>query len=230
MDDSTTDSSHLLSRLEDILDSDPQIDEVGFIHPTQFTALAKEVHSSPSSSSGGGPQLEDKITKPKPVRDGSYDAFFWHRHEHKLGISTIVLFPLYLAARNAFMDAYRRYVMLNESQVKKDAILDINASCVTSLLDVVESDVMKHSRALLLLSCDFGTAWNSRKLIVSKKQLVPMFMDELVLSALVLSYSPKSERAWSHRRWVIKMIAGKCANLQEIVGRESELVKTLAEV
>ncbi|KAL6499736.1 hypothetical protein OROGR_027646 [Orobanche gracilis] len=68
------------------------------------------------------------------------------------------------------------------------------------------------------------------KLIVSKKQLVPMFMDELVLSALVLSYSPKSERAWSHRRWVIKMIAGKCANLQEIVGRESELVKTFAEV
>ncbi|KAL6499737.1 hypothetical protein OROGR_027647 [Orobanche gracilis] len=164
MDDSTTDSSHLLSRLEDILDSDPQIDEVGFIHPMQFTALAKEVRSSPSSSSRGGPQLEDKITKPKPVRDGSYDAFFWHRREHKLGISTFVLFPLYLAARNTFMDAYRRYVMLNESQLKTDAIQQQhypNASCVTSLLDVVESEVMKHSRALLLLSCDFGTAWNS---------------------------------------------------------------------
>lgn len=32
------------------------------------------------------------------------------------------------------------------------------------------------------------------------------------------------------RRWVIKMIAGNCSNLQEIMERESELVKKLAEV
>lgn len=32
------------------------------------------------------------------------------------------------------------------------------------------------------------------------------------------------------RRWVIKMIAGKCANLPEIVERESELVKKIVEV
>ncbi|GFQ05888.1 protein prenyltransferase alpha subunit repeat-containing protein 1 [Phtheirospermum japonicum] len=190
MSEATTDSSHLLSHLEDILNSDPQIDEVGFIHPMQFTAFAE------SSFSGAGTQLED----------GSYNSSFWH-HEHKLGISTLVLVPLYRAARDAFMDAHKRYVLLSESQVKKDGLLD---------LDIVESEVMRHSRALVLLSCDFGTAWNSRKLIVSKKKLFPMFMDELILSALVLSYSPKSERAWSHRRWVIKMLAGKCVNLQEI--------------
>lgn len=57
-----------------------------------------------------------------------------------------------------------------------------------------------------------------------------MFMDELLLSALVLSYSPKSEQAWSHRRWVIKMIAGKHSNLQEIIAKESELVEKIAEV
>ncbi|GFP78724.1 9-cis-epoxycarotenoid dioxygenase nced1 chloroplastic [Phtheirospermum japonicum] len=187
MSEATTDSSHLLSHLEDILNSDPQIDEVGFIHPMQFTAFAE------SSFSGSG------------THDGSYDSSFWH-HEHKLGISTLVLVPLYRAARDAFMDAHKRYVLLSESQLKKDGLLD---------LGIVESEVMRHSRALVLLSCDFGTAWNSRKLIVSKKKLFPMFMDELILSALVLSYSPKSERAWSHR-WVIKMLAGKCANLQEI--------------
>ena len=32
------------------------------------------------------------------------------------------------------------------------------------------------------------------------------------------------------RRWVIKMIAGKSANLPEIVERESELVKKIVEV
>lgn len=38
-----------------------------------------------------------------------------------------------------------------------------------------------------------------RKLIVSKKQDLSIFMDELLLSELVLSYSPKSDHAWSHR-------------------------------
>ncbi|KAL3653821.1 hypothetical protein CASFOL_003502 [Castilleja foliolosa] len=199
----TTDSAHILSHFEDILDSDPHIDEVGFIHPMQFTALAE------SSFSVSKTQLED----------GGYDSMFWH-NEHKLGISTLVLVPLYRAARDAFMDAHKRYILFSESQVQKDGLLDFG---------IVESEVMKHSRALVLLSCDFGTAWNSRKLIVSKKKLLPMFMDELTLSALVLSYSPKSERAWSHKRWVIKMLAGKCDNLPEIVGRESELVKRLAE-
>ncbi|KAJ4719743.1 Protein prenyltransferase alpha subunit repeat-containing protein 1 [Melia azedarach] len=64
---------------------------------------------------------------------------------------------------------------------------------------------------------------------MSKKQLLPMFMDELRMSALVLSYSPKSERAWSHRRWVITMISGKCSTLQRIIEKESELVENIAE-
>ena len=54
-------------------------------------------------------------------------------------------------------------------------------------------------RSLLLLSCDFMTTWNCRKLLVSKKKQVSMFLDELQLSELVLSYSAKSEQAWNHR-------------------------------
>lgn len=38
-----------------------------------------------------------------------------------------------------------------------------------------------------------------RKLMVSKEPHVANFMDELGFSKLVLSYSPKSECAWSHR-------------------------------
>ncbi|KAH6762659.1 hypothetical protein C2S52_020092 [Perilla frutescens var. hirtella] len=230
MNEAAVDPSHLLIQLEDILESDPHIDEVGFIHPTQFAVFSEEVHSSPSSSFGAnGSQLEDETSKSEPVRDHSSDTYFWH-NDHKLGISTLVLVRLYRVAKDAFMDSYKRYRMLSNSQFKKNERLDDNASmCSTSFLDVAEIEVMRHSRALLLLSCDFGTAWNSRKLIVSKKPLFPMFMDELLLSALVLSYSPKSERAWSHRRWVIKMIAGKCANLPETVKRESELVKKIVE-
>lgn len=213
--------SDLLSQLENILESDPLIDEVGFIHPSQFAALNGEVPSVPSSSSGGHPQPADEITR-FCASEFASDMFFWNR-EHKLGISTLVILPLYTAAKDAFMEAHKQYTMLSYLDGQKDQ------SETASSHDIFESQVMKHSRALLLLSSDFGMAWNSRKLVLSKKQQFQMFMDEILLSSLVLSYSPKSERAWSHRRWVIKMIAGKCPNLLEIVERESELVKTLAE-
>lgn len=88
--------------------------------------------------------------------------YFWH-NEHKLGISTLVLVRLYRAAKDAFIESYKRYKMSNNSQFMKAERLDDNASmCSTSFLDFAEIEVMRHSRALLLLSCDFGTAWNSR--------------------------------------------------------------------
>ncbi|XP_022856438.1 uncharacterized protein LOC111377543 isoform X1 [Olea europaea var. sylvestris] len=211
----------LLSQLENILESDPLIDEVGFIHPSQFAALNGEAPSVPSLFSRCDPQPADGITLFHASEFAS-DMFFWNR-EHKLGISTLVILPLYTAAKDAFMEAHKQYTMLSYLDGQKDQ------SEIATSHDIVESQVMKHSRALLLLSSDFGTAWNSRKHVLSKKQQFQMFMDEMLLSSLVLSYSPKSERAWSHRRWVIKMIAGKCPNLLEIVGRESELVKMLAE-
>ncbi|KAK6793742.1 hypothetical protein RDI58_007195 [Solanum bulbocastanum] len=58
---------------------------------------------------------------------------------------------------------------------------DKNASiCSSSSLLNLENELMKHSRTLLLLSCDFGTSWNSRKLVLSKKQSLFMFMNELI--------------------------------------------------
>lgn len=139
-------------------------DEVGFIHPTQFASFSEEVHSSPSSSLSAADGMSE-TSKSEPVRDYNYDNCFWH-NEHKLGISTLVLVQLYRAAKDAFMDSYRRYRMLNNSQVKKAGRVDENASmCSTTYLDTAEIEVMRHSRALLLLSCDFGTAWNSRYIL-----------------------------------------------------------------
>ncbi|KAH0632129.1 hypothetical protein KY289_037590 [Solanum tuberosum] len=201
------DQLELLNHLEGILESDPLIDEIGFIHPSQFVLLNEDV-GTPSTSVGS-------------VQKTNFRTLFWIR-DHKLGISTKVLFPLYVAVKNAFVEAYKNYKVLHRD--------DKNASmCSSSSSLSLESELMKHSRALLILSCDFGTAWNSRKLVLSKKQSLSMFMNELIFSSVILSHSPKSEQAWSQRRWVIKMIAGNCTNLQEIMERESELVKKLAE-
>ncbi|ESR55894.1 hypothetical protein CICLE_v10020293mg [Citrus x clementina] len=173
-------------------------DEVGFIHPSQFATLKEEIGDSLSS--------EDRDHE---------STSFWIR-DHKLGISTQILIPVYKAAKHAFISALRQYKTPGNFSGKSQD-------------DTLAIEVMIHSKALLLLSCDFATAWNSRKLIVSNKRLLPILMDELHLSALVLSYSPKSEQAWSHRRWVINMISRNCSTLQWIIERESELVEKIAE-
>ncbi|XAR62543.1 Protein geranylgeranyltransferase type II [Bertholletia excelsa] len=223
------DSPEMLSQFENILDFDPLIDEVGFIHPTQFVALSEEVGSPAHSSVVPELHPEDGILEPKASNIISSGTVFWCR-DHKLGISTEIILPLYKAVKLRFMDALERYKTQNNISTKKDESGGMSMSCCfSSSLDILEGEVMKHSKALLLLSCDFGTAWNARKLVLSNKGQLQKLTDELFLASLVLSYAPKSECAWSHRRWVIKMIAGKCPNLQEIVQKESELVEKLAE-
>ncbi|CAL5322011.1 unnamed protein product [Camellia sinensis] len=218
----------LLNQLEDILDSYPLIDEVGFIHPSQFVTLNEEAGGSLLSSVGTMLQSEDRVLGSRVSKVNPSETVFWCR-DHKLGISTQVLLLLYNVAKQTFMAALERYKMHSNLSVKKDEYQSDNmSSWYASSLDVLESEVMKHSRSLLLLSCDFGTAWNSRKLVLSNKQHSQIFVDELLLSALVLSYAPKSECSWSHR-WVIKMIDGKSSNLQGIVEKESEIVKKIAE-
>ncbi|CAH8381564.1 unnamed protein product [Eruca vesicaria subsp. sativa] len=179
----------LLNQFEHILESDPLIDEVGFIHPSQFMVLDKEAGSSTSTS-------------------------FWNQ-DHKLGISTDILIQLCKDAKHAFLSAFKEYKS------------HVGVCCSLA------SKVMKHSQALLLLSSDFGTAWNARKLILSKQdQPLEAFTEELCLSRLVLSNCPKSEPTWSHRRWILKMISRSFSSpqLQEIINKESELVESIGEV
>ncbi|KAM1223120.1 hypothetical protein TB2_010432 [Malus domestica] len=74
------------------------------------------------------------------------------------------------------MAASRQYKALNS---KSDVSGDEKSLYVSLSLDnSFESDVMKHSRALLLLSSDFGTAWHSRKLVVSQKHKLSAFLDK----------------------------------------------------
>ncbi|KAM1549691.1 hypothetical protein EV1_010706 [Malus domestica] len=167
---SEADTVDLLNQFERILESDPQIDEVGFLHPSQFSKLNKEAgHSSPSS--------DDSTV----LRSADGNSVFWNR-DHKLGISTQVLFPLYEAAKHAFMAASRQYKALNS---KSDVSGDEKSLYVSLSLDnSFESDVMKHSRALLLLSSDFP--FHFRKLVVSQKHKLSAFLDKQHVWLIVL--------------------------------------------
>lgn len=130
-------------------------DEVGFIHPSQFVKLYEETgHFRPTTSS--------RVLQ--PTDDASYHgtAMLWSK-DHKLGISTHILLPLFKMAKHAFMDAVRRYKALNMLNSTYNEIRIESSPCTFSYSpNSVESEVMKHSRAVLLLSSDFGTAWHSR--------------------------------------------------------------------
>ncbi|MED6193422.1 hypothetical protein PIB30_019348 [Stylosanthes scabra] len=211
----------LLKQLEDIFESDPLIDEVGFVHPSQFDLLNEESSISSNSSD----KAISQATKSTASSEGCSEQknkSFWNK-DHKLGISTSILLPLYKAAKLAFMTALKQYKTYGNQSDEIGNWLPASSSCD------LQSILMRHSRSLLLLSCDFMTAWNCRKLVVSKKQQHSMFLDELHLSALVISYSPKSEQAWNHRRWVIKSISAHCSDFKDLLRKESELVEKVAE-
>ncbi|XP_072966612.1 uncharacterized protein [Typha angustifolia] len=206
----------LLQQLERLLDHDNLIDELGFVHPSQFAALDEEVVLDAQKSSG---EMSIRSISGSDVLDYDRGAFWYNNH--KLAISIQVLAQLYRAALRAYLDARRRYKECMDSSGSVDAVDDA--------IECIEKELLRHSKALLIQNYDFLSAWNTRKQILSRKHELSAFMVELQLSALILSYSPKSECAWSHRRWVIKIVAKKFQELHEIVNGESELVKKIAE-
>lgn len=141
---------------------------MGFIHPSQFVALSAEA-GTPFLPESVDERAESEVSECNPS-----DTVFWIR-DHKLGISTQALLPLYNAAKYAFMAAYQ---MLNNVCLNKDDVGDETlSSCSASVTYLIESEVMKHSRALLMLSCDFGAAWNSRFLsLYARFMLKPLFL------------------------------------------------------
>ncbi|XP_078428809.1 protein prenylyltransferase superfamily protein isoform X2 [Wolffia australiana] len=201
----------LLAQLEQILEEDDLIDELGFVHPTQLAEL--------NANSGFGllDLSNEAQSADRAMREGTdgrsilYDeTVFWNR-DHKLAISTTELPLLVVAAKKLFFDSYKKY------KFSKNPEHDL------------QDDVLRHSKSFLLICSDNGTAWNSRKLVISRNLCLSLVMDELRLSALILSYSPKSENSWSHRRWTIKQFHRACGDFSDVVAKESELVKRIEE-
>ncbi|XP_031502379.1 uncharacterized protein LOC116265708 isoform X4 [Nymphaea colorata] len=214
---SIEDGVNLLKQLEDILRTDPLIDELGFVHPSQFEQLNKGINEFSANLSI---QLDENV--------------FWFK-DHKLAISVLALRPLYEAAKEAFMEVRSAYdVEINlkgkfHEAAKCISLEPENNSTTGSDVHLLEGKMMRHSKALLLLSCDFATAWNSRKQILLGRQNFSLIIEEFNLSALVLSYSPKSEQAWNHRRWLVKLVGERFQNLQDMLQKESELVERICE-
>ncbi|KAJ3669558.1 hypothetical protein LUZ60_011508 [Juncus effusus] len=193
----------LLVQLETVLESDDLIDEIGFIHPTQFESLDSNSDSNHSQFS---------------------NEHFWNK-AHKLAISSQILSRLYKSAIKAHSNARKSFKIRAESSIREkySSVEKYDSD------ESIEKDLLRHSKSLVILSPNFLTAWNSRKLVLSKEDNINLCINELRPSNLVLSYAPKSESAWSHRRWVIKFIADKFQNLEEIITNESELVKNICE-
>lgn len=136
-------------------------DEVGFVHPDQFPALNEGPSSSLSPACILGQSADDILNKDTvELHVVHYDKkVFWNK-DHKLAISILVLPQLYNAALNAYMDANRRYKQSIRSHINKGSFDDAN--CGGDFDQFLESEVLKHTRALLILSYDFKSAWNSR--------------------------------------------------------------------
>jgi len=129
-------------------------DEVGFIHPSQLLTLNEDPNAAFLSP---GKQEADMRMSSEPSvanQEGRY-TFFWNR-DHKLGISTACLLPLYKAAKCKFMEALLIYKMNSNFSLKNDNRAN------SLLFSEIENEVIKLSKCLLLLSSDFGTAWNAR--------------------------------------------------------------------
>lgn len=134
---------------------------MGFIHPSQFLALAEEAGTMVSASLETISQPEGECVSRELLGGTTPDTVFWNR-DHKLGISTDYLLPLYKAAKYAFMAAVGRYDNAKLSGFQEESGEASVSGRSSSFQNFCAVDVMKHSRALLLLSSDFGTAWNYR--------------------------------------------------------------------
>jgi len=67
-----------------------------------------------------------------------------------------------------------------------------------------ESKLASWSRCALLINPDVVTFWNIRKDLIRIDRLDPK--TDLHLTALILTYKPKSPETYAHRRWVLRQI------------------------
>ncbi|MCO5552226.1 hypothetical protein L7F22_005738 [Adiantum nelumboides] len=170
----------LLEQLDHILSSDRHIDELGYVHPSQLAGLHE-----------GSVHVDDSVADP---------SVFWCG-EHKLAISIQALVPLYNAAKSAFIASHQ--VLLGTS---KDGF---HESGGTEDFHFLAEELLSLTRSVVVLNPGFKTAWDVRKQIfVTLSNVGPL--EELQLSSLVLSFNPKCEEAWAHRRWTI------CSRIESI--------------
>ncbi|XP_024387972.1 uncharacterized protein [Physcomitrium patens] len=288
----------LVLHLDSILEGDPYIDEIGFVHPSQLESLhsignfALE-HKKPffmktrrkaegqgeaddtgqyaedCSQRNEGHEVEAEPPGINPDQsylnnvqgkfiDFSYDkSAFWCAH-HKLAIAVSALAPIYEVARKEFLanrkahaqclTGTRNSVMSPSSlsfQLLEGGLCNRSANSRANgngnvqfqgqngaVHALLQKNLMLYSRVLVIVNCDFASAWNARKRVLSRMEATEEFLlAELRLARMVLAYGPKSEESWAYRRWIIdRMIsAGLPWNtVGSVLEGDSMLVEAIA--
>ncbi|KAK1928766.1 Protein prenyltransferase alpha subunit repeat-containing protein 1 [Phytophthora citrophthora] len=141
-------------------------------------------------------------------------AFFLE--EHKLGVAFAAGIPLFQAARTQFH-------LLN-------ALLQQEADEITkSEGNECRAQLLHCTRAILLISADFYTAWNTRKSFVARGWLDAL--DEVKFTNLVFTLHPKSIDTWAYRRWLAVRLCEELTgdDLRSFYKQQIEVCSRLAE-
>ncbi|KAI9913888.1 hypothetical protein PsorP6_005849 [Peronosclerospora sorghi] len=110
-------------------------------------------------------------------------AFFLENH--KLGVAFVAGTSLFLAARAKFQSF--------NAQLQQEATELIQS-------EDTRAQLLHCTRAILLINADFYTAWNTRKVFVTRRWLDAQ--DEMRFTDLVFALHPKSIDTWAYRRWL----------------------------
>jgi protein prenyltransferase alpha subunit repeat containing protein 1 len=190
----------LLDALSELLDGDPLVDELGVV-----LLLPPSLRAPPSAAAAGGggeakapSALDEKRRILRALESGALDRVnvatltaaeaketCFVLKEHKLGVAAWAIQPLFVHAKAAL-----------ESLLEAERAANAQ---VPQLLRV--------TRAVLLVSADHFPAWNARKRVIEAAaegaSRAEALQSELRLTTLVLSKHPKHGFCWAHRRWVL---------------------------
>lgn len=117
--------------------------------------------------------------------------------DHKLGLSCQMLKPLFSYAIDEF------HSILNEVKYGRKELSNM----------IVQDDILRLTRAILLVKGDMPMAYNLRKQLLVNGQLLDID-NELLFLSFLFSHHPKSPSSWQHRRWClnIRNSKNKCNN------------------
>ena len=188
--------SFLYDTLQSLLDSDPDLCELGLLLPS--SSPSSLIHSPPSPSLLI-PSLPPYLSSSLPPHSIG-PPFVLRLDDHALGVAFWAVPPLFRFATSTFQ--HNRTLLPQPSSSPPSPPLPIPAPVALALL---------HStRALLLINADHLTAWNTRKLLLLSPSPPPSPLTlrvELAFLSLLFSKHPKSSEAWAHRRWCLTHLA-----------------------
>ncbi|XP_039802743.1 protein prenyltransferase alpha subunit repeat-containing protein 1-like isoform X3 [Panicum virgatum] len=202
----------LLHHFERVLHSDPLIDEVGFLHPTQFNSLGcgQDGDSAPQA-----PELQHR--------------YFWCR-DHKLGISAEILPKLYRAARDAYYNSRNAPLPATLLMSHTKALLILCPDLLTAwnsrkmvLSEKYDFTKLKDELQLCALILSYSPKnestwshsffcrrrWVLKQVAEQHQDMTELVEKESVLVKEIAERSKMNYRAWRHRCWLIPYMTRK---------------------